>query len=176
MTEEAPHLLVEDTGDGIMIAKLNRPDKLNAISRPMMDLLTEAVLRFRDTPELKVFLIRSEGRYFSAGADLRGGNQRIVSPTAGNSSARAIRENHRLNLNNMQQLWDEIEHIEKPFVVAHTCRVRRRRARAEPLVRFPASPPKARPMRFPKGCSGYCPPRTGCRGCRACADRTGRAG
>jgi len=118
MTEEAPHLLTEDV-DGILIATLNRPDKLNAISRQMMDLLTEAVLRFRETPELKVMLIRSAGRYFSSGADLRGGNQNVVSPTATSGSARGIRENHRLNLNNMQQLWDEIEHIEKPFVIAH---------------------------------------------------------
>ncbi|GGB99142.1 hypothetical protein GCM10011494_16980 [Novosphingobium endophyticum] len=118
MSEEAPHLLTEDV-DGILIATLNRPDKLNAISRQMMDLLTEAVLRFRDTPELKVMLIRSAGRYFSSGADLRGGKQNIVSPVYNSSSARGIRENHRLNLNNMQQLWDEMEHIEKPFVVAH---------------------------------------------------------
>ncbi|PEQ11838.1 enoyl-CoA hydratase [Novosphingobium sp. PC22D] len=118
MSDE-PHLLTEDR-DGILIATLNRPEKLNAISRDMMDLLTEAVLRFRDTPELKVMLIRSTGRYFSSGADLRGGNQNVVSKTvSGVSSARAIRENHRLNLNNMQQLWDEMEHIEKPFVVAH---------------------------------------------------------
>lgn len=119
MTEEAPHLLTE-IADGILIATLNRPDKLNAISRNMMDLLTEAVLRFRDTPELKVMLIRSTGRYFSSGADLRGGSQNVVSPVASASNtARAIRENHRLNLNNMQQLWDEMEHVEKPIVVAH---------------------------------------------------------
>lgn len=118
MTDEAPHLLTEDV-DGVLVATLNRPDKLNAISREMMDLLTEAVLRFRDAPELKVMLIRSTGRYFSAGADLRGGQQKIISPTATSASARGIRENHRLNLNNMQQLWDEMEHIEKPFVVAH---------------------------------------------------------
>ena len=116
---EAPHLLTEETADGILIATLNRPDKLNAISRDMMDLLTEAVLRFRDTDALKVMLIRSTGRYFSSGADLRSGNQRVVSPVYGSSSARGIRENHRLNLNNMQQLWDEMEHIEKPIVVAH---------------------------------------------------------
>jgi enoyl-CoA hydratase len=119
MTEEAPHLLTEEDG-GILIATLNRPDKLNAISRQMMDLLTEAVLRFRDTNELKVMLIRSTGRYFSAGADLKAGDQNVVSPAvSGVQSARSIRENHRLNLNNMQQLWDEMEHIEKPFVVAH---------------------------------------------------------
>ncbi len=116
---EAPHLLTE-AQDGILIATLNRPEKLNAISRQTMDLLTEAVLRFRDDNGLKVMLIRATGRYFSAGADLRGGSQKVVSPSvSGMSSARAIRENHRLNLNNMQQLWDEMEHIEKPFVVAH---------------------------------------------------------
>ncbi|WP_404480904.1 enoyl-CoA hydratase/isomerase family protein [Novosphingobium sp. BL-52-GroH] len=118
MTDEAPHLLTEDV-EGILVVTLNRPDKLNAISRPMMDLLTEAVLRLRDTPELKVMLIRSAGRYFSSGADLRGDDRNLVSPVHDGSSARGIRENHRLNLNNMQQLWDEMEHVEKPIVVAH---------------------------------------------------------
>lgn len=114
---EAPHLLVETPEAGIIVCTLNRPDKLNAIDREMMDLLTAAVLRFRDSDDLKVMLIRATGRYFSAGADLRSGNQNKISPTG--NTARGIRENHRLNLNNMQQLWDEMEHIEKPFVVAH---------------------------------------------------------
>ena len=119
MTEEAPHLLTETVDGTILVATLNRPDKLNAISREMMDLLTQAVLTFRDSEDLKVMLIRSAGRYFCAGADLKAGNQNIVSPMGNSKSARGIRENHRLNLNNMQQLWDEMEHIEKPFVVAH---------------------------------------------------------
>jgi enoyl-CoA hydratase len=114
---EAPHLLVDTSEPGVMVCTLNRPDKLNAINRQMMDLLTEAVLRFRDSEDLKVMLIRATGRYFSAGADLRAGDQRKISPTG--NTARGIRENHRLNLNNMQQLWDEMEHIEKPIVVAH---------------------------------------------------------
>ncbi len=117
MSEDAPHLLTEETGDGILIATLNRPDKLNALSRQTMDLLTDAVLHFRDSPALKVLLIRATGRYFSSGADLVGGNQNKISPTP--HTASGIRENHRLNLNNMQQLWDEMEHIEKPIVVAH---------------------------------------------------------
>lgn len=117
MSKEAPHLLTGETGDGILIATLNRPAKLNAMSRQMMDLLTEAVLRFRDTDALKVMLIRATGRYFSAGADLKSTDQKQVSPTG--NTASGLRENHRLNLNNMQQLWDEMEHIEKPFVVAH---------------------------------------------------------
>ena len=122
MSDEAPHLLTEETDDGILIATLNRPDKLNAISRETMDLLTDAVLRFRDTEEIRVMLIRATGRYFCAGADLKAGNQRVVSPIGNSKTARGIRENHRLNLNNMQQLWDEMEHIEKPIVVAHHAR------------------------------------------------------
>ena len=117
---EAPHLLTEETEDGILIATLNRPDKLNSMTREMMDLLTDAVLRFRDTDSLKVMLIRATGRYFSSGADLKGNTEpRIVSKAANWNTARGIREQHRLNLNNMQQLWDEMEHIEKPIVVAH---------------------------------------------------------
>jgi enoyl-CoA hydratase/carnithine racemase len=119
MTDASP-LLTEDTPEGILIATLNRPDRLNALDMATMDLLTEAVIRFRDTPDLKVMLIRATGRYFCSGADLKGG-QRKITPTG--QTASGIRENHRLNLNGMQQLWDEMEHIEKPFVVAHhaTC-------------------------------------------------------
>ena len=115
MTE--PALLTEIVDGTILVATLNRLDKLNALNRETMDLLTEAVLQLRDTPELKVMLIRATGRYFSAGADLKGENQKRISPTG--HTATGIRENHRLNLNNMQQLWDEMEHIEKPIVAAH---------------------------------------------------------
>jgi enoyl-CoA hydratase/carnithine racemase len=111
---EASALLTEER-DGILIATLNRPDKLNALNMETMDLLTEAVLRFRDAPDIKVMLIRANGRYFSAGADMKSG-QRKLSPTG--QTASGIRENHRLNLNGMQQLWDEMEHIEKPIVAA----------------------------------------------------------
>ncbi len=117
---ESPHLLTEETDDGILIVTLNRPDKLNSITMEMMDLLTEAVLHLRESAHLKVMLIRATGRYFCSGADLKGTGQRIVSPAASASkTASGIRENHRLNLNNMQQLWDEMEHIEKPIVIAH---------------------------------------------------------
>ena len=111
MSEE-PHLLTEEQ-DGILIATLNRPDKLNALSAQTMQLFEQALHRFRDTPELKVMLIRATGRFFCSGADLRGG-----SPTAPARTATAIRENHRLNLNGMQRIYDEMEHVEKPIVAA----------------------------------------------------------
>ena len=111
MSEE-PHLLTEEQ-DGVLIATLNRPEKLNALSAQTMELFEKALLRFRDTPELRVMLIRSHGRYFCSGADLRGGPDREPPRTAS-----GIRENHRLNLNNMHRIYDEMEHIEKPIVVA----------------------------------------------------------
>ncbi|MCJ8159685.1 enoyl-CoA hydratase/isomerase family protein [Sphingomonas sp. LaA6.9] len=111
MTEEA-HLLTEEQ-DGILIATLNRPDKLNALSGETMQLFEQALHRFRDTPELKVMLIRARGRFFCAGADLRSG-----SPNAQPRTASGIRENHRLGLHGMHRIYDEMEHVEKPIVCA----------------------------------------------------------
>jgi enoyl-CoA hydratase len=114
---EAPHLLVDEDGP-ILIVTLNRPDKLNALSGQLMGLFEAALHRFRDTPALKVMLIRATGRYFCAGADLRGGES-YTQPT----TASGIRERHRLQLHGMHRIYDEMEAIEKPIVVAHhaTC-------------------------------------------------------
>lgn len=116
MSEE-PHLLTHEQ-DAILIATLNRPDKLNALSGETMALFEQALHRFRDTPDLKVMLVRAKGRYFCAGADLRSG-----SPTAQARTASGIRENHRLQLHGMHRIYDEMEHIEKPIVcgIHSTC-------------------------------------------------------
>jgi enoyl-CoA hydratase len=115
MSEE-PHLLV-DVVENILIAKFNRPDKLNAMSGQMVDLIEQAVHRFRDTPELKVMLFTSHGRYFSAGADLKQGDS---SERAWPETGSQVREQHRRLP--MRRVWDEMEGIEKPFVVAHHAR------------------------------------------------------
>jgi enoyl-CoA hydratase/carnithine racemase len=109
---EAPHLLVKEEG-GIIICTLNRPEKLNALSTQTMDSLEAAVHRLRDTPALKVMLIRATGRYFCTGADLFGGTP--VQYTKGSQ----IREMHRLQTSGMHRIYDEMEHVEKPIVVAH---------------------------------------------------------
>jgi enoyl-CoA hydratase/carnithine racemase len=113
MSEEA-HLLVKEE-DAILIATLNRPEKLNALSGQLMHLFEESLLRFRDTPTLKVMLIRATGRYFCAGADMRGEG----AESAPYRSGSAIRENHRVGLHGMHRIYDEMEHIEKPIVAAH---------------------------------------------------------
>jgi enoyl-CoA hydratase len=112
---EAPHLLVEEKG-AIIVATLNRPEKLNALTGQTMALFEEALHRFRDTAGLKVMLIRARGRYLCSGADLR---DRSGEPEEPSLSGTSIREKHRLRLHGMQRIYDEMEHIEKPIVVAH---------------------------------------------------------
>ncbi|WP_439133734.1 enoyl-CoA hydratase/isomerase family protein [Pseudomaricurvus sp.] len=116
---EAPHLLVEENG-AVIVCTLNRPEKLNALTGQTMRLFEEALHKFRDTAELKVMLIRATGRFFCAGADLR---DKTGEPEAPANTATAIREKHRLRLHGMHRIYDEMEHIEKPIVVAHqgTC-------------------------------------------------------
>ena len=117
--DNTPHLLVEEDS-GIIICTLNRPEKLNALTGQTMSLFESALLRFRDTPTLKVMLIRATGRYFCAGADLRDNSD---TPKTIPRTGVDIRENHRLNLHGMHRIYDEMEHIEKPIIVAHqaTC-------------------------------------------------------
>src|SRR5262249_45417895 len=88
---------------------------LNAMSVQLVRGLFEAIERFRDTPELKVMLIRATGRYFSAGADLKEGATRGTPLATGS----AIREMHRRMPSDMRRVGGELEHVEKPFVVAH---------------------------------------------------------
>ncbi len=115
MSEE-PHMLV-NVVDDILIATFNRPDKLNAMSADLVNILEAAVHQYRDTPDLRVMLINSKGRYFSAGADLKQGDaDGREKPTRGSQ----VREQHRRLP--MRRIWDEMEGIEKPFVVAHHAR------------------------------------------------------
>jgi enoyl-CoA hydratase len=117
---EAPHMLIDEDG-AVLIATLNRPNKLNAISSQTLGIFEAALHRFRDTPALKVMLIRATGRYFSAGADLFEADRNKADGVVLTGSY--IREVHRLKLHGMHRIYDEMEHIEKPIVVAHhaTC-------------------------------------------------------
>lgn len=121
MSDE-PHMLVNVVEDNILVATFNRPDKLNAMSPELMAILDEAVQRFRDDDALKVMLINSTGRYFSAGADLKSNKTDAGNSKGMGEKGSQVREGHRRNATRMRQVWDEMEAIEKPFVVAHHAR------------------------------------------------------
>lgn len=56
--------------DGLAVARLNRPDALNALNREMASALREVCERC-DEPDIRVMVLTGAGRAFSAGGDLR---------------------------------------------------------------------------------------------------------
>ena len=70
MPDSDPHLLV-DKRDGVLILKLNRPAKRNALSPEMLVRLAAAYREFRDADELRVAILTGAGdEDFCAGGDL----------------------------------------------------------------------------------------------------------
>jgi 2-(1,2-epoxy-1,2-dihydrophenyl)acetyl-CoA isomerase len=63
--------LIEQVTDGVAVLTLNRPDRLNAMSRPMLDALLEALPRLADDPEIGVVVLAGAGRGFCAGGDVK---------------------------------------------------------------------------------------------------------
>lgn len=59
-----------DISGTIATLRLNRPDKLNALTHEMGDRVVEAVRTLNAMPEVRVLVVRGEGRAFSAGGDL----------------------------------------------------------------------------------------------------------
>jgi len=63
--------LVEAVKDGVAVLTLNRPDRLNALSPPMLDALLEALPRLAVSPEIGVVVLTGAGRAFCAGGDVK---------------------------------------------------------------------------------------------------------
>jgi enoyl-CoA hydratase/carnithine racemase len=95
--------------DGILTATLTREDKLNAISPQITETLWEAANRLAERDDLRALVITGRGRFFSAGIDLKAPMPATLAST-GSHFRRLYREHHRL--------YDELEAIEKPIVLA----------------------------------------------------------
>jgi 2-(1,2-epoxy-1,2-dihydrophenyl)acetyl-CoA isomerase len=63
--------LLENVKDGVALLTLNRPDRLNAMSRPMLDALLEALPRLAEDPDVGVIVLTGAGRGFCAGGDVK---------------------------------------------------------------------------------------------------------
>ena len=63
--------LIEQVKDGVAVLTLNRPDRLNAMSRPMLDALLEALPRLAEDPAVGVIVLTGAGRGFCAGGDVK---------------------------------------------------------------------------------------------------------
>jgi 2-(1,2-epoxy-1,2-dihydrophenyl)acetyl-CoA isomerase len=63
--------LLEVVKDGVAVLTLNRPDRLNAMSAPMLDALLEALPRLADDADAGVVVLTGAGRAFCAGGDVK---------------------------------------------------------------------------------------------------------
>jgi enoyl-CoA hydratase len=70
MSDSAPHCLVEQEGHTLVVT-MNRPEAKNALSGPMMEVMTEAWERVDSDPEIRVAILTGAGGAFCAGADLK---------------------------------------------------------------------------------------------------------
>jgi enoyl-CoA hydratase/carnithine racemase len=60
-----------ERGDGIMVVRMNRPERLNALGRELRVGLAEAWAEFRDSRDLEVAIYTGTGRAFCAGEDMK---------------------------------------------------------------------------------------------------------
>src|SRR2546422_303107 len=63
--------LLESVKDGVALLTLNRPDRLNALSGPMLDALLEALPRLAAESEVGAIVLTGAGRGFCAGGDVK---------------------------------------------------------------------------------------------------------
>ena len=77
-TENSPApILIKAREEGILIARMNRPERMNALGGGLREALEDAWFEFRDDATLKVMIITGVGdRAFCAGADLRENDKR----------------------------------------------------------------------------------------------------
>ena len=66
-------ILIEKRDDGVAVATLNRPEKLNAVNGRMHTELSRLARDFDDDRESKVLVMTGAGRAFCAGGDFSGG-------------------------------------------------------------------------------------------------------
>jgi len=82
MTATETYVTYQTSGP-VATLTLNRPDKLNAITRPGHDEFVDHIRRFDADPELYVLVIRAEGKSFCAGRDIAEQADHGQSPTEG---------------------------------------------------------------------------------------------
>src|SRR5690625_4676433 len=58
--------------NNLLSITLNRPNSLNALTRPMIKDMTKALRQAETDPSVKVVLIQGAGRAFSSGGDVKG--------------------------------------------------------------------------------------------------------
>jgi enoyl-CoA hydratase len=103
MPEEAPRLVIERPGPGVLLLRLNRPAKRNALATPLLqDIATTLQLADCDA-EVRVAIVTGSENVFAAGADI----DELAAATASDPV-----ENERF------KAWAAIRSFAKPLIAA----------------------------------------------------------
>jgi len=102
-------LLYEVRPDGVALIILNRPERLNAFTRKMIDLWVGALEDARGNDAVQVVVVTGAGRAFCSGGDVGGMNERPTDLT-GLDHKRWLEVIHRVPLT--------LETLDKPVIAA----------------------------------------------------------
>ncbi len=98
----------ERTGPGVLLATLDRPERLNALDSQMWDDLVELVDRVEQDRETRVLTITGNGRGFCAGADLE-----FISEVPGMTAQQFMRQQERGG-----RAIAKLRHLSTPVIAA----------------------------------------------------------
>lgn len=109
-------LLIKERDGGVLIARMNRPERMNALGGGLREELNAAWFEFRDDSALKVMIITGTGdRAFCTGNDLRESDERARE--IGAQSAQALLEALR-TANIPPSITTNNFHLYKPVIAA----------------------------------------------------------
>jgi len=104
-------ILLNTDDYGVATLTLNRPDKMNAFNREMLDAWNAALLKCADDPAVKVIVLTGAGRAFCAGGDTSDMKRRSETPeTALERKDFLFRNVHRIAIT--------MEQLDKPVIAA----------------------------------------------------------
>ncbi|MFV8571534.1 enoyl-CoA hydratase-related protein [Marinobacter sp. SBS5] len=106
MSQQNSAVLMHQRDNGISEIVLNRPDKRNAFDDVIIQQLINAFEYVHRDPETQIVILRSEGKHFSAGADL-GWMRRMAENT---------RQENLDDSRELARLMNTINHLSKPVI------------------------------------------------------------
>jgi len=93
----------------VFLLKLNRPEKLNAMTRTMLDELREALVEAERDEDIRAVILAGEGRAFSAGYDLE-----VIEGEVEGSKEDRLRDSLRRDFDSVMHIWQ----FPKPVIAA----------------------------------------------------------
>jgi enoyl-CoA hydratase/carnithine racemase len=105
-------VLIQQT-EHILTITLNRPDRLNAISGPMLNELAAKLKEANHDPDVRVVIITGAGKGFCSGLDLKDTGERIAAGQ-GIGLTRQAKQLFSLDNSPITALWD----MDKPVIAA----------------------------------------------------------